>query len=90
MWIGLIGMSLILAAYFLKSVEKISNIRWHALNGAGAALLVGYAGLNSVWPFFILNFVWCLVALKGIYDYFKQNGYNEHVDLSETQANKGG
>lgn len=71
MLLGMIGMSLILAAYFLKSNEKISNVAWHALNGAGASLLVVYAGLSSVWPFFILNFVWCFVALAGIYGHFK-------------------
>lgn len=72
MILGMIGMSLILAAYFLKSGSKISDIKWHALNGAGAALLVAYAGISGVWPFFILNFVWCLVALKGVFDIFHQ------------------
>lgn len=71
MILGMIGMSLILTAYFLKSGERISNVVWHALNGAGAALLVVYAGLSGVLPFFILNFVWCLVALVGIYGHFK-------------------
>ena len=70
MLFGFLGMFLVLLAYFLKSADKVSNVVWHALNGAGACLCLAYAGLTGAWPFVILNVVWGLVALKGIRDHF--------------------
>jgi hypothetical protein len=70
--LGLIGMVLILAAYFLSTLYMISRFQWHVLNATGSSILCCYAYLTNTVPFLILNIVWVLVALYGIYDLTKR------------------
>ncbi len=64
-YIGIIGMSLILIAFVLSSLDKISrgSYRYMAINGFGAFTLVYYAIVSNVIPFAILNFVWGSVEI---------------------------
>lgn len=68
-WMGVIGVSLILIAYFLNT-RKILDVRDNRsliLNAAGA-LVAGYASyLINYWPFVVLEGIWTLIALFGLW-----------------------
>jgi hypothetical protein len=68
-WMGVIGVSLILIAYFLNT-RKILDVRDNKsliLNAAGA-MVAGYASyLINYWPFVVLEGIWTLIALFGLW-----------------------
>lgn len=72
-WLGFIGVFLILLAYFLNVVGKISNkdLSFILLNliGAGMACLASII-LNYV-PFIILEGVWTLISFISLIKYKK-------------------
>lgn len=64
--IGLVGMLCILVAFVLDEFWKRFNqetIQYNLLNIIGAGMLVYYGYVSYVWPFVILNFVWCVAAV---------------------------
>ena len=63
--IGLTGMTLILLAFLLDELGKLSqkDKSYQVMNILGSGLLAWYAILLGSWPFLILNIVWCAVAL---------------------------
>lgn len=73
--LGIAGLALILAAFFLNLIHKLNSKSklYLLLNIAGSALLAYYSlFLNSV-PFFILQIVWCLsAAIKLLFVLFKE------------------
>lgn len=68
-WIGAIGVGVLLLAYVLQLLKKIESngYAYLIINFIGA----GLAGLASVllhyWPFIILEGVWCMVSIIGIF-----------------------
>lgn len=72
-WIGTIGVSILLVAYFLqlKNYIQKESISYLLLNFLGA----GIAGIASVllnyWPFIILEGIWTIVSIIGIISYYK-------------------
>lgn len=65
--IGWAGTVVILSAYFLLSIGKISNGRmyqWFNLVGALGLLINGV--VHSAWPSAILNVVWSGIALFAL------------------------
>jgi len=71
-WIGFIGVSQILLAYFLNVTGKISNnsISFILLNVIGAAMACIASILILYWPFIILEGIWTLVSLYSLKIYF--------------------
>lgn len=74
--IGLIGMALILFAFFMNQTHK-----WKAeypiydiVNIIGAALLITYSLLIKSWPFLILNAVWFIVSVRELFIDIKAKG----------------
>ena len=66
--IGIIGVSLILAAYFI-SVIRIKDPRGlmsYLLNALGAGIACYASILIEFWPFVILEAIWALVAIYGM------------------------
>ena len=63
-WYGVIGVFLLLAAYFLTMVKvlKMNTVLYYVLNILGA----GFAGYSSYliefWPFVVLEAVWVVVS----------------------------
>ncbi len=64
--IGLVGMAFILVAFVFDEFYKKFNqdtVEYNLLNILGAGMLVYYGYVSGVWPFVILNVVWCVAAL---------------------------
>jgi hypothetical protein len=64
--IGLLGMLLILTAFFLIQSHKLSqdDLSYDILNFVGSVLLIIYGIAGKAWPFVVLNSVWALYSLK--------------------------
>jgi hypothetical protein len=73
LFIGSIGMLLILAAFILEEFAKHTrneSILYNLLNLLGALLLCYYAATLNSWPFLILNSIWIIVALLKLFQLF--------------------
>lgn len=72
--LGVIGSFLILLAFYKATAGKWGGQSWsYQLNNlAGAVLLVIYSYEKNAWAIVGLNFVWTLVALKGIHAIVKR------------------
>jgi hypothetical protein len=72
-WLGFIGVALILLAYFLNEIGKISNknIAFILLNLIGSTLACLASVLINYWPFIILEAAWALVSAVSLYKYYK-------------------
>lgn len=77
-WIGFIGVSILLLAFFLNIINKIKkdSISYIVLNiiGAGIAWYASY--LINYTPFIILEGCWTVVSIYSLIMYFKQQAYN--------------
>lgn len=67
-WIGTIGVSLILTAYFCSTFNWISaqSRIFFLLNIVGAAMACYASYLISYWPFVVLEGTWTMVSLIGL------------------------
>ncbi|HEY4525767.1 MAG TPA: hypothetical protein VJL32_01545 [Candidatus Paceibacterota bacterium] len=67
--IGASGAFIILVAFILLEIEKLSSeSMWYdMLNLIGGALLAYYAWLLRSWPFLTLNGIWTLTALRDVF-----------------------
>ena len=67
-WIGTLGVSLILIAYFCSTFRLISSQSkpFFLLNTIGAGLACAASYLIHYWPFVILEATWTLVSLVGL------------------------
>lgn len=65
MIIGTIGVALLLAAFALNLLDRISEQgrAYLSMNFAGAMMAAWYAFDNGLFPFVVLEMVWALVAL---------------------------
>ncbi len=72
--IGIIGVGIILLAYFLQIVSVISakSKLFLALNIIGSALACYASILINYWPFVILEGTWCIVSIFGLIKYFRK------------------
>jgi hypothetical protein len=66
--INTLGVSLILLAFFLLTLKKISPLSaaYNLLNLFGAGLACYGAFLINAMPFVILEVIWCGVAIYGL------------------------
>lgn len=66
--IGFVGTILVLLAYLLLSLKKISadSVSYQGMNFLGAALLVAYAIILTAWASVLLNVVWGLIAVFAL------------------------
>lgn len=65
---GWIGMVLILVAYYLVSVKKVSGQAYiyQLLNFFGALGIIWNTFAQRAWPAMILNVVWAIIAVITI------------------------
>jgi riboflavin transporter FmnP len=70
-WIGSLGVFLILLAYFLNVIGKIttSKLSFILLNLIGAIIACLASILLNYWPFILLEGVWALVSLYSLGKY---------------------
>jgi hypothetical protein len=66
--IGLIGVALILVAYFLntETLITVNGKLFYVMNTIGAVLACYASYLISYWPFVILEGTWTLVSIYGL------------------------
>jgi hypothetical protein len=70
-WIGTIGVTILLVAYFLNLVNRITqqSAVYMLLNFSGAAIAC-YASIRlHYWPFIILEGAWTLVSLIALVEH---------------------
>ncbi|MEK9160447.1 MAG: hypothetical protein AAB440_00200 [Patescibacteria group bacterium] len=67
--IGVLGAALLLAAFIASALNVMENedLWYNVLNFVGAALLTWYAVLINSWPFIVIEAVWAVVALRGMW-----------------------
>lgn len=71
---GWIGMVLVLVAYFLLSLEKISNgVLYQVLNFVAALFMAIGLFPKNAWFSFALQVVWAIVAVIALIKIFKKN-----------------
>jgi hypothetical protein len=73
-WIGFMGVSLLLIAYFLNLNNKMAkdSISYLMLNFTGAGIACFASVLLHYLPFVILEGCWTLVSAMGIIHYFRK------------------
>jgi len=73
-WIGSIGVTILLFAYFLnlKGVIKNNSFIYLLLNVIGAGFACTASLLLKYLPFVILEICWTFVSLFGLVNYFKE------------------
>ena len=71
-WIGFIGVSILLAAYFLNLTNKIKKdgSTYLLLNIVGAAIACFASILLHYLPFIILEGSWTLVSVYVLYKFY--------------------
>jgi len=67
-WIGFIGVTILLVAYFLnlRNILSKDSLQYLSLNFVGAGVACFASVLLNYWPFIILEGAWTLVSLFGI------------------------
>jgi hypothetical protein len=70
-WIGFIGVTILLIAYFLNLANKINKdgLSYISLNLVGAALACIASIMLHYWPFIILEGAWTLVSFFALIAY---------------------
>lgn len=73
-WIGFIGVTILLIAYFLnlRNLIKKESLVYLLLNLIGATIACFASILLHYWPFIILEGCWALVSLIGLFNYLIQ------------------
>ena len=73
-WIGFIGVTILLIAYFLNLTNKLSkeSLGYLSLNFIGAGIACFASILLDYMPFIILEGSWTIVSAYGIFQYFKK------------------
>jgi cation transport ATPase len=74
-WIGAIGVSILLLAYFLNLSNRISHndLSYMTLNVVGAGLALLASILLNYWPFIILETAWTIISFYSIIKYFNKS-----------------
>lgn len=72
-WIGFIGVTILLVAFFLnlRNVIEKDSLAYILMNLVGAAIACAASVLLNYIPFIILEGCWTLVSLYGLITYLK-------------------
>ena len=73
-WIGFIGVTILLVAYFLNLTDKLQkdSITYLLLNLFGAAIACTASILLKYLPFIILEGCWTIVSIIGLINHSKK------------------
>ena len=73
-WIGFIGVTILLVAFFLHLINKIhqNSLLYLSMNFVGAGIACLASVLLKYAPFIILEGAWTLVSAFGLYKYFSK------------------
>lgn len=66
--VGLLGPLFLLGAYALLSSGRLvaTSLVYQVLNLLGAGVMVWVGITTNVWSVWVLNGIWCLIALLGL------------------------
>ena len=66
--IGHVGVTLIVATYFLVQIGRMDATRplYPAVNGVGAALILCSLYYNPNWPSVVMEAFWLLISMIGV------------------------
>ena len=66
--VGLLGPLFLLGAYALLSSGRLvaTSPMYQAMNLLGAGVMVWVGVTTNVWSVWVLNGIWCLIALLGL------------------------
>lgn len=83
-WIGVIGVGMILFAFYLNTREKVhaNDLLFILLNLVGASLACLASVLIDYIPFVILEAVWALVSLNSLIKYLKIHKHDRENRLN--------
>ncbi len=73
-WIGFIGVTILLIAYFLnlRDIVKKDSLAYLLLNLIGAGIACFASVLLRYLPFIILEGCWTIVSVFGLLNYFNK------------------
>jgi hypothetical protein len=73
-WIGFIGVTLLLVAYFLnlRNIIQKDSLTYLLLNFTGAGLACFASVLLNYMPFIILEGSWTIVSMIGLFSYLSK------------------
>ncbi len=68
-FIGVLGATIILIGFFLNQTRKLTvESPWYdGINALGSVILLVYAVLLGSYPFMVLNTVWFVVSVYGLF-----------------------
>jgi hypothetical protein len=74
-WVGSIGVTILLAAFLLNLLNKISKdgLPYILMNIAGAGLACAASWMIHYIPFVVLEGCWVLVSGIALVNYFREN-----------------
>lgn len=72
---GNIGVVLILAAYLLLQLDKLSSkqLSYSLLNGVGALLILISLAFDFNLSAFAIEFFWLLISIVGVVNYYRSD-----------------
>ena len=81
-FLGNVGVFLLLAAYLLLQLNKISSqqLSYSLMNAAGAALIIVSLIFDFNLSAFAIEFFWLLISLVGIVNYFRTRNKAQAVN----------
>lgn len=73
-WIGAIGVAILLLAFLLNLLKKISSnsLPYILMNIIGAGMACIASWLIDYMPFVVLEAVWTLVSIVALINYFRK------------------
>lgn len=74
--VGVIGVTVLIYAYFLLQTERISiqNVKYSLMNVAGSSLIIISLIEDFNLPSFIIELFWVLISCVGVIRYIKKRG----------------
>ena len=74
-WTGLIGVAILLLAFFMNLYDllKKDSVHYLLLNSLGAGIACLASVLLKYWPFINLEGCWTLVSLWGLFRVLRMN-----------------
>ena len=73
-WVGAIGVSILLAAFFLNVTKRVNqdSLIYISLNLSGALIALVASYMLHYMPFIVLEAVWSLVSVIALINYFRK------------------
>lgn len=80
-WIGSIGVTILLLAFFLnlRNFLPKDSLAYLIMNFIGAGLACFASVLLNYWPFIILEAAWTIMSAYGLINFFNKAGHERRI-----------